>query len=187
MSRQYVCSGKAVEAVLNKRSFKSYCASTKLGKVDYALACETLKALHVLKDMFRRVNIDPRSAGVNEGILYVMAYELFFGKRRISSGGVVKRKLMEKKDHLAAALEAMMKEEDVMDCQDLIAPVKELPSYVRINELKMKKQEGMHIIQSCNQNASFDELIPSLVVLPTGSPSLGSVYDAIFVHTFLTQ
>ena len=176
MSRQYICSGKAVEAVLNKRSFKSYCASTKLGKVDYALACETLKALHVLRDMFSRANFDLVNAHVNKGILFVMAYELFFGKRRISSGGVVKRKLMEKKDQLATALEIMMKEQNVSDCLDLIRPTRELPNYVRINELKVKKEDGMSIIQQHNQNACFDELIPSLVVLPPKSPSLGKNY-----------
>ena len=173
MSRQYICSGKAVEAVLNGRSFKSYCASTKLGKVDYALACETLKTFHVLKDMFDRVNLDPVTADVNQGILYVMTFELFFGKRKISSGGAVKRKLMEFKDQLNFALESMMREQDVDDRQDLIIPPKELPSYVRINELKIKKRDGMHIIQQHNRDASFDKLIPSLVMLPPKSPSLG--------------
>tara|TARA_A100001015_G_scaffold313314_1_gene420278 strand:+ start:3657 stop:4214 length:558 start_codon:yes stop_codon:yes gene_type:complete len=182
MSRQYICSGKAVEAVLNKKSFKSYCASTKLGKVDYALACETLKALHVLQDIFTRADFNPATTNMNQGIIFVMAYELFFGKRRISSGGVIKRKLMEKKDQLASVLEIMMKEQNVTDCLDLIISPKELPSYVRINELRVQKKDGIYIIQQHNQNACFDDLIPSLVVLPPKSLSLGKFYHYCMIY-----
>ena len=43
MSREYSNAGAAVDAVERGVTFKAFCAKTRLGKVDFALASETLK------------------------------------------------------------------------------------------------------------------------------------------------
>ena len=110
MSRQYVSAAKAVEAVdCGRQSFKSYCGKAgKIGKVDFALAAETMKFASVLEDIFKRAGISSTSLDVGSGMLKVMSYELLFGKKKISGGGAVKRAIMDVKDKMVVALESVM-------------------------------------------------------------------------------
>ena len=45
MSREYSSAGAAVDAVERGVTFKHFCAKTRLGKMDFALASETLKCV----------------------------------------------------------------------------------------------------------------------------------------------
>lgn len=69
MSRCYIVAGKAVEAVLlHGKSFKSYCSSVKIGKMDYLLAAECLKYRTVLETLFDRIDLNVRSKSL--GVQY---------------------------------------------------------------------------------------------------------------------
>ena len=86
MSRQYITAAKAVEAVvIGKKSFNSHCASQKMiGKIDFALAAETLKYKDVLQKICQRIRITPQSLDVGQGMMLVLMYELLFGKGKMS-------------------------------------------------------------------------------------------------------
>jgi len=177
MSRQYLCAGKAVDAVTRGESFKAFCAKSRIGKVDYALACETLKYLHVLKEIIQRVGIDLKSCDVNPGIFLVMSYELLFGKKKISGGGAVKRNVIKYEERMRHELCAIMSERKVTETSDLISDTVRksysLPKYVRVNELKLTLQDGLNAIKKIVESATFDSIIPSLVELPASSSSFG--------------
>lgn len=181
MSRQYIVSGKCVEAVLQGKSFKAYCSSIKLGRVDYALACETLKYMDVLKELFKRLDIVISRVDVNIGIFFVMAFELLFGKKKVTGGGAVKRKLCEYKALLEAEVLLLLKEKGFSEPHELISQsVKsscELPKYIRVNELKMDLLRGLQEVKTLSDDSTdachFDVLIPSLIALPAKAPSLG--------------
>ena len=165
--------------MLKGKSFKAYCSTVKIGKVDYAIACETFKYIDVLKQLFDRIDVDINQIDVNVGIFLVMAYELLFGKKKISGGGVVKRKLCEYKSRLESELTLMLEENGQTEPYELISEhIKsscELPKYVRVNELKMELRDGLQCVSSASKDLSccFDLLIPSLITLSPKNPSLG--------------
>ena len=172
MSRQYLRAGHSVEAVLNGRSFKSYCAQNKLSKTEYALASETLKHLITLTDLFHRVGVDVSNLDCNGGIFLVMAFELFFGKKKISGGGAVKRRLLEYKSLVGTAIDQMMNERRVDRIEMLVQTI-DLPTYIRVNELKMSRLDGLRVVNKHSGQAYVDSMIPSLIVLPPKTSSLG--------------
>ena len=170
---------KAVDAVdSGRQSFKSYCGSSgKIGKVDFALAAETMKYSSVLETIFEKAGVSATHLDVGSGMLKVMSYELIFGKKKISGGGAVKRAIMEVKEKLISALDDVMKERGVSEHKELLSEevteAAKMPKYIRINEIKMPVVEvGLaEVIKAC-PSAVFDDMIPSLVVLPPGK-SLG--------------
>jgi 25S rRNA (cytosine2278-C5)-methyltransferase len=177
MSRQYLCAGKAVEGVMKGIPFKAYCANTRIGKVDYALACETLKYLDPLKEIIRRSGVDLHTSDVNPGIFLVMAYELLFGRNKISGGGAVKRSVMLHVERMRLELSTIMSEGVVEDPKELISEVVRkscnMPKYIRVNTLKITLNQGLESIRKLVKDAVLDETIPSLVTLPASSPSFG--------------
>jgi putative methyltransferase len=176
MSRNYLNAARAIDAVERGQSFKAFCASQpRFGKVEFALASETLKYLQVIKRLFKITGLSGDKLDVRDSLLKVMVYELLFGKGKIDSGGVVKRKLMAEKDGLLEALAKEMKSKNATQAKELLPDyVADLPKYVRINGLKVKSDvDGLTEIQKACPTADYDDTIPSLVLLPAGSKSLG--------------
>ena len=170
---------KAVDAVdSGRQSFKSYCGSSgKIGKVDFALAAETMKYSSVLEIIFEKAGISAKKLDVGSGMLKVMSYELLFGKEKISGGGAVKRAIMEVKDKMSDALDDVMKARGVSEHKGLLSAevveAAKMPKYIRINEIKLPDVEvGLLEIKKACPSAVYDDMIPSLVVLPPGK-SLG--------------
>jgi 25S rRNA (cytosine2278-C5)-methyltransferase len=180
MSRQYICAGKAVRAVLEEgKSFKGYCASVKIGKTDYALAAETLKYAEVIQTLLASCSITKSSFSIdlNLGMFTVMVYEILFGKGKISGGGAVKREVMIFIPQLNDAIEILMQERGVVERCDLlpkrIAEASRMPKYIRINILKLSPKQGLDLIQEQCPEAILDEHIRCLAVLPPRSSSFG--------------
>lgn len=170
---------KAVDAVdSGRQSFKSYCGSSgKIGKVDFALAAETMKYSSVLETLFEKAEVSAKTLDVGNGMLKVMSYELLFGIKKISGGGAVKRAIMAVKDKMISALDDLMKAKGVTDHRGLLSDeIKEaarMPKYIRINEIKIPDtSDGLTEIRKFCPSAIFDDMIPSLVIIPPGK-SLG--------------
>lgn len=185
MSRQYMSAGKAVNAVLfDGRSLKAYCAKTnvRIGKVDYALACETIKFSQIIRSLLEETGLSADLDVSNAGLLYVMVYELLFGSGKISGGGAVKRTITAHTTALKNLLAEKMKTVNAQSIYDLlpksIQAHSSLPKYVRINEIKLSIADGIAHLNSFLQDhfvgaLSTDIHIPSLVQLPPCSKSLG--------------
>lgn len=179
MSRQYVSAAKAVDAVdSGRQSFKSYCGTAgKIGKVDFALAAETMKYSSILETIFEMSGVNAEELDVGSGMLKVMTYELLFGKKKISGGGAVKRVILEIKEKVMLSLKSLMESNGVSDHEDLLSDevtqASKMPKFIRINEIKMPSiKEGFSVILEACPLAVMDDVIPSLVVLPSGK-SLG--------------
>ena len=173
MSRQYITAAKAVEAVvIGKKSFTNHCASQKMiGKIDFALAAETLKYKDVLHNICQRIRITPQSLDVGQGMMLVLMYELLFGKGKIDGGGVVKRRLMEVKDQMIEALRLEMEKKGAGKHADLLSTemlqASQMKKYVRMNELKITELSDCFLtVQKIIPSALMDDLIPALIVLP---------------------
>jgi putative methyltransferase len=192
MSRQYLSAGKAVEAVIiTGKSFKSYCAnsSSKIGKVDYALAAETLKYSSILQGLFNKINLNVKELDLNIGVFYVMVYEILFGSHKINGGGVVKRIVLEYIDKIRESLDNEMKNKKISNYIDLLPKeVREAAAmfkYIRVNEIKLKIEDGLKEIKTIIPEAIIDKHIPSLVVLPPGIYLL--IYLSIKLSIYLSK
>ena len=77
MSRQYLNAAQIVQAVEEKKqSLKKYChgkGATKIGKMEYLLACETLKYSEVIDSLFEESKIDVSAMDVSESLLKVLS------------------------------------------------------------------------------------------------------------------
>ena len=179
MSRQYLVAGKCVEAVIfDHQPFKRYCAKMKkMGTEEYLLAAETLKYADILQELLSNSDTVLSELDVNRGIFLVMAYELLFGKGKIKGGGQVKRVVVRHMDALSTELVTLMRERGVKQKEELLPErlltAARMPTYVRVNELKLKISEGLALIQKACPEAQLDDLIRGLVRLPPGAPSLG--------------
>ena len=176
MSRQYLSAGSIVEEVIKGKSLKAYCASKdNLGKVDYALAMETLKYKDTINKILQSCETSADSLDVREGVLFVMVYEILFGAGKIQGGGSVKRKVMEVSSSLQSALKDLMRDKShhsELLPQSVLDHAK-IGAFIRINTVKTEADEGLeHILTLC-PGAKLDTEIPHLVSLPAKATSLG--------------
>jgi putative methyltransferase len=176
MSRLYLNAGKIFDEVENGNSLIKYCSSLKnIGKSEYALAAETLKYKSVIKIVFENSCIELCDLGFKKGLVFVMTYEILFGKGKIQGGGTVKKKILENIGRFKEILSNLMIGK--VDFSELlpesITAANNLPHYIRINTHMISLEEGyIYILNKCNE-AKYDELIPSLVKLPPNSISFG--------------
>lgn len=198
MSRQYNAAGSIVKSVLFEgKSLKSLKIK---GKVDYALACETLKYAAVIQSILLKSNISSNSLDIdNEGIFYVLIYELLFGKGIVNGGGKVKRKVVSILDKLKNALAMTMSEKGILnnDYSNLISSSvqlhENLPKYVRVNEIKLTIQRGVEIMQSLLNHSGIphyivaqDVHIPSLLQVPPQLKGLNN-HPSVISGEFIIQ
>lgn len=173
MSRQYINASKAVNAVLSGKSLKTYCSRNKVGKMEYAIICETVKYINVIEKLFDSCEISAVSLDVDKALLLVLCYELLFGSGKIKGGGVVKRRLVENETNLRDALAKMVNQHGLTYPSELIdshfTQHDLMPVHVRVNTLKVTAAEGMQKLCAIYQNAAVDGHIPNLLVLPPGT------------------
>ena len=183
MSREYLTAGRALDAVDAGQTLKAYCARTRIGAVDFALACETLKFRSLIATVLDKSAVTAKALDVgSNGVLYVMVYELLFGKRSIRGGGAVRRRVLEVEDTLRLVLDNEMKENAVQDVRELLPnhvrmADSMLRQYVRVNTLKVRGQKELEEIEQAIKTqcpgAVADTDVPFLYVLPVKAPSFG--------------
>ncbi len=172
--------GKAVSAVMNGTAMKAYCSRVKLGKTEFALACETIKYKDIIDDLFERSNINAEILDVNQGLLYVYCYERLFGSVKIQGGGAVKRKLLEHEAELRRHLAELMAEKGAEEAHMLLnrrfKEFTDMPMYVRPNPLKQNQwSSAKDKVFSLYPNSRLDEHIPNLIVVPPPARGLGEL------------
>lgn len=178
MSRQYLSAGRIIDENIKGNSLKTYCASLKqVGKVDYALALQTIKYKYVILQLLEVCNINIEQLDVQESVLLVMIYELLFGNGKIIGGGKVKRIVMEYSSKLIHALSEMMigKSQHSELLSKHIQDHSKIGYYIRVNLVKLSLSEGLNYIQNSCSMAYIDSDIPSLISLPSTTNSFGQV------------
>ena len=91
MSRVYSAAAKTVEAVIRTKRgiFSTTNKAGIVGKEEYLLATQTLKYRAIMDQIFASCSISAGILGVKLGLMYVMTFELLFGKQKIN--GMSKR------------------------------------------------------------------------------------------------
>ncbi|XP_027085362.1 25S rRNA (cytosine-C(5))-methyltransferase NSUN5 isoform X7 [Coffea arabica] len=145
-----------------------YSPSIRNKRATFALVCETLKHLPVIKDVLRATNVLNSKWKRQEELLCIIAYDILFGKESLATGDAEKL-LLSRKDKLRSALVHLLEKKRVKHIKELMPQCKisdmPKPRYVRVNTLKMDVESA--ILELTKQYAvDKDDMVPGLLKLP---------------------
>jgi 25S rRNA (cytosine2278-C5)-methyltransferase len=152
-----------------KKSLKTLAYDKKgnltISKSTYAQVCHVLEAKKQLDVVVQDVKLSCR----NEGLLYVLLYELLLGpNKKIRGGGALKRQLIEQEETLRAAMDRQQQQLQ----QQPTKPVLSFPRYVRVNTLKTTLPDVVASLRRRTASTTaattmyLDPHVPNLLVLP---------------------
>ncbi|CAN8252329.1 unnamed protein product [Cochlearia groenlandica] len=137
----------------------------------FALVCETLKHLNVIKDVLEIANVLNSKWKRQEALVYIICYDILFGKDTPSIGDAEKF-LMRHKDALLSSLATLLVRKKVESVDQLIGATQlngHLKArYVRVNTLKMDVDSAVQELEKL-YTVQKDETVPDLLVIPPGS------------------
>jgi putative methyltransferase len=178
-------------------------SSKEKGAAAYATVCKTLQHLAIINEVLSHKNlskaIDVDSVR-NKGLLYVMLYELLFGKyKSIRGGGKIKRMIVKHEKQLRREAEVCMANRHAAGGDG--NNKRTFPRYIRVNTLydnlsNVVQELKKYLIANCatkdvddNKDGSVDYRdmsiyvdahVPDLLVLPpTSSSWLHSDYELV--------
>ncbi len=159
----YHQAGKLLQQILSeKKSIKTVVFSkSKLicTKSTYAQVCETIQHKSIIDSILnynsgylrKAIQMDTLR---NVGLVYVLLYELLFGKyHSIRGGGKVKRCIMKFNKELNETKSKVVKENQGSS-KMLVVPV--FPRYVRVNQLKATTEEVVNVLKKTLDSSSDD-------------------------------
>jgi len=152
----------------SKKSLKALAYDKKgnliIQKSTYAQVCHVLEHKHHLDAVLKEVSIQCH----NQGLLYILLYELLLGpNKKIRGGGALRRQLYEQNDLLQAAMAKQLVGIGSDGNDTAMAIV--FPRYVRVNTLQTTVQHVVEWIKkNCPTTAQIylDPTVPNLLVLP---------------------
>ncbi|KAF3537821.1 hypothetical protein F2Q69_00024954 [Brassica cretica] len=137
----------------------------------FALVCETLKYLDVIKDVLGIANVLNSKWKRQDPLVYIICYDILFGKETPSIGDAEKF-LVRRKDALLSGLATLLVRkrvksvEELLDHSQLNGHIKQ--RYVRVNTLKMDVDSAVKELEKLYK-VQKDETVPDLLVMPPGS------------------
>ncbi|KAL0905925.1 hypothetical protein M5K25_024376 [Dendrobium thyrsiflorum] len=148
-----------------------YNPSIRNKKATFALVCQTLKYLPVLKNVLAAANVLSAKWKKQATLIYVTAYDVLFGQK-IGMTGAAEKLLMLHKDALESALSKLCTrkavkciEELLLDNQNHVLPK---PRYVRVNTLKINTETAIQELERIAK-VKIDGVVPDMLVLPGGT------------------
>lgn len=171
------------EIWFKKKGFKSVVYDKKTGdllisKQTYAQVCQVLKYKLLLDDIWNnRGDVGKNSTSVeikNEGLLYILLYELLLGPNKaIRGGGALKRQLMEQETELRNLAEEIVESFESLSSHDQDNATKlGFPRYIRVNTLWSHDSSLTRILKQLPAGTGEiyrDSHVPDLLVLPNFS------------------
>ncbi|KAJ6924314.1 hypothetical protein NC652_017562 [Populus alba x Populus x berolinensis] len=146
-----------------------YSPSIRNKKATFALVCQTLKHLRIIKDVLEIANILNSKWKRQEELIYIIAYDILFGKEISLVGGDAEKFLACRKDAMQSALAKLVVRKKGKNIDDFIAlyqpPDITKPCYVRVNTLKLDVDSALHELGK-QFKVQKDDMIPHLLVLP---------------------
>ncbi|KAL8522282.1 hypothetical protein ACS0TY_012422 [Phlomoides rotata] len=148
-----------------------YSPSIRNKKATFALVCQTLKHLSVIKEIMEEADVLSAKWKKQNELMYIITYDLLFGQE-VSLTGDAEKYLIRKKDALQSSLSRMLKRKGIKSAKDLVAldrvSESQKPRYVRVNTLKI--DTGVAISELRQQyEVQEDDTVPDLLVLPPGA------------------
>ncbi|WOL14045.1 putative 28S rRNA (cytosine-C(5))-methyltransferase isoform X1 [Canna indica] len=148
-----------------------YSPSIRNKKATFALVCQTLKYLPILKDVLVATQILSSKWKKQEELIYVTAYDVLFGQE-IAMMGDVEKFLILHKDKLQYALAKVCARQEVKQIEDLLQknhiPVACKPRYIRVNTLKVDAEFVIQELGKANLTISRDDIVPDILALASG-------------------
>ncbi|XP_010091968.2 probable 28S rRNA (cytosine-C(5))-methyltransferase [Morus notabilis] len=147
-----------------------YRPSVRNKKATFALVCQTLKHLCIIKEVLNADGILNSKWKKQEELVYIIVYDILFGQAILSTGDAEKF-LSGRRDALVSGLASLLKRRKVKNVQELIAlyqsPDISKPRYVRVNTLKLDVESARLELEK-QYSVQKDELVPDLLILPPG-------------------
>ncbi|KAI3803226.1 hypothetical protein L1987_31375 [Smallanthus sonchifolius] len=148
-----------------------YSPTIKNKKATFALVCQTLKYLPVIKDVMEIANVLNSKWKRQEELMYIITYDILFGQDASLTGDAEKY-LTLRKGPLQSALAKILVRNGAKRIEDLLAQYQiydvKKPRYVRVNTLKLDVETAMFELGKENV-VQKDDMIPELLVLPPGT------------------
>ncbi|KAJ9702050.1 hypothetical protein PVL29_003999 [Vitis rotundifolia] len=168
---QCVLQGDAKRRAVGSIKSLVYSPSVRNKKATFALVCQTLKHLSIIKDVLDSARILNAKWKRQEGLMYIITYDILFGQE-ISSYGDAEKFLLLQKDAIQLALARLLVRKKVKRVEDLMAlyqiPDVSKPRFVRVNTLKLDVESAFHELGKQNM-VQKDDMVPDLLILPPGS------------------
>ncbi|KAJ7958392.1 RNA (C5-cytosine) methyltransferase [Quillaja saponaria] len=163
-----VLQGNARRRALASIKSLIYKPSIRNKKGTFALVCQTLKHLPIIKDVLAASGILNSKWKRQEELIYIITYDILFGQA-ISLVGDAEKFLTHKKEALQSALEQLLERKKVKRVENLISSNQfldtSLPRYVRVNTLKLDTESALLELGK-QYKVQKDSLLPDLLVLP---------------------
>ncbi|KAK8465424.1 hypothetical protein PHAVU_009G080100 [Phaseolus vulgaris] len=148
-----------------------YQPSVRNKKATFALLCETLKHLPIIKDVLEAASILNTKWKRQQELVYIIVYDILFGQA-VPLVGDAEKYLMRHEGALRSALKQLLSQRNVKTVKQLIAlhevPDVSVPRYVRVNTLKLDVDSALFELQK-NYSVQKDNLLPELLILPPGT------------------
>ncbi|XP_050364449.1 25S rRNA (cytosine-C(5))-methyltransferase NSUN5 [Argentina anserina] len=148
-----------------------YSPSVRNKKGTFAVVCETLKHLKIIKQVLKAADVLNSKWRKQDELVYIVTYDILFGQVT-SSTGDAERFLLLRKGALQAALDRLLVKKKVKSVEELIAldqtPEISKPRYVRVNTLKIDVDTALLELQK-QYKVQKDDLVSNLLILPPGS------------------
>jgi len=146
-----------------------------------------LKQKSILSKLLKQV---PKIQAKNEGLVYILLYELLMGpNKKIRGGGALKRQIMSQIDLLEENFKKLAEEEGWKEEDHTKANGRssKLPRFVRINTLVADRDEVLEIIRAKTDMVYIDPHIPDLLVLDHTPQSRALLQDLVISQKVILQ
>ncbi|MFS7981406.1 putative 16S rRNA (cytosine(967)-C(5))-methyltransferase [Helianthus anomalus] len=148
-----------------------YSPTIRNKKATFALVCQTLKYLPIIKDVMEIANVLNSKWKRQAELMYIITYDILFGQDASLTGDPEKYLIL-RKGPLQSALAKILVKKGAKRIEDLMAQYQiydvKKPRYVRVNTLKMDVETAMFELGKENA-VQKDDMIPDLLVLPPGT------------------
>uniref|UniRef100_A0A804PIK6 NOP2/Sun RNA methyltransferase 5 n=1 Tax=Zea mays TaxID=4577 RepID=A0A804PIK6_MAIZE len=147
-----------------------YSPTVRNKRATFALVCQTLKYLPILKEVLASSEILSSKWKKQEELVYVTTYDILFGQG-IAVSGSVEQLIMLQKDSLRTTLDKVCARKRVRCVEDLLSnksAVKPKPRFLRVNTLKVTTESVIEELNKMHM-VDKDEMVPDMLVLPPGT------------------
>ncbi|PAN04744.1 hypothetical protein PAHAL_1G088300 [Panicum hallii] len=147
-----------------------YSPTVRNKRATFALVCQTLKYLPILKEVLGSSGVLNSKWKRQEELVIVTAYDILFGQGTAVSGSA-EQLIMTHKDTLSSALDRICAKKKVSSVEDLLGnktPVKPKPRFLRVNTLKTTTEFVVEELSKIHMVAK-DDMVPDMLVLPPGT------------------
>ncbi|CAN6277981.1 unnamed protein product [Urochloa humidicola] len=147
-----------------------YSPTVRNKRATFALVCQTLKYLPILKEVLGSSGVLNSKWKKQEELVIVTAYDILFGQG-IAVSGSAEQLIMLHKDTLRRALERICAKRKVSSVEDLLGKetaVKSKPRFLRVNTLKTSTESVVEELSKIHM-VNNDDMVPDMLVLPPGT------------------